>query len=535
VDATIDADDSAQMFRIIGLDRAAVTAKGPGKFTLNAQGPLDGAIKLNSRMTSAEGLDGRMQGTMQFSSEAGVSGQFDLAMGNVDLSWLRSSLVSPADRLTAALTSRVSVTGRKFKFENAMASVAGTPLRGKLDMDFTSVPRITGQIDADMIDAAAVIGSIAGFPLARADGASSWPTEPFTAGYFGITGRIAVSAAQANIGPYLVKDLRTSLRLEPSGLTAEAIEGEVADGKLSGEISLRKATEGLNLKARLGLQNVDARIALPLENNPFSGRLGLQFDVEGVGLSPKALVGSLAGNGTVSLERASVSGLDPRVFPTVMRAADRGLLLEPGKIRDAVTPWIDSGALEIAHADGVIAIAGGQVRLPTLIARAKGADVSASGNLDLVNSALDARVALTGTANVASSRPEIVIQLRGPLNAPKRNVDVASLAGWLALRAVDQQSKTLEAIEQGRGNARDPAMTIPDSEIIPDAPAPDRNIILPRPRVKAPEAPPAQRPAALDRASPLPPPLDIGPAPGARRPLPTRPQAISPPAERNTF
>ncbi len=189
----------------------------------------------------------------------------------------------------------------------------------------------------------------------------------------------------------------------------------------------------------------------------------------------------------------------------------------------------------------MIAIAGGQVRLPTLIARAKGADVSASGNLDLVNSALDARVALTGTANVASSRPEIVIQLRGPLNTPRRNVDVASLTGWLALRAVDQQSRTLEAIEQGRGIARDATPSIPDSEIIPDAPLPDRNIILPRPRVKAPETAPAQRPAALDRgaaperAAPLPPPLEIGPAPGARRPLPTRPQAISPPAERSTF
>jgi hypothetical protein len=224
-----------------------------------------------------------------------------------------------------------------------------------------------------------------------------------------------------------------------------------------------------------------------------------------------------------------------------MRAADRGLQLEPAKIRDAVTPWIDSGALEIAHADGVIAIAGGQVRLPTLIARAKGADVSASGNLDLVKSALDARVALTGTASVASSRPEIIIQLRGPLSAPKRNVDVASLAGWLALRAVDQQSKTLEAIEQGRGITRDPPQSFPDSEIIPDAPLPDRNITLPRPRVKAPEVTPAQRPAALERpaaverAAPLPPPLEIGPPPGARRPLPTRPQAISPPAERNTF
>ena len=43
IDASIETDDSAQMFRLIGLDRAASAAKGPGRFTINAQGPLDGA------------------------------------------------------------------------------------------------------------------------------------------------------------------------------------------------------------------------------------------------------------------------------------------------------------------------------------------------------------------------------------------------------------------------------------------------------------------------------------------------------------
>ncbi len=300
-DATIEADDSAQMFRLVGLDRAATIAKGPGKFTLNAQGPLDGAIKLDSRV-NADSLDGRVAGTLRLSNEMNASGQFDLAVTNADLGWLRTV---PGERMTAALTSRVTVNGRAFKFENAMASVSGAAMRGTMDVDLTSAPRLNGDVNADAFDAAAILGVIAGLPQARVEG---WSTEPFGAGWLGgASGQVALSATQVAIGQtYTVKKLRTSLRLEPSGLTAQAIEGEVADGKLSGEISLRKAAEGINLKARLGLQNVDAQIALPLENNPFSGRLGLQFDVEGAGLSPKALVGSLTGNGTVSLERASV-------------------------------------------------------------------------------------------------------------------------------------------------------------------------------------------------------------------------------------
>jgi len=119
-----------------------------------------------------------------------------------------------------------------------------------------------------------------------------------------------------------------------------------------------------------------------------------------------------------------------------------------------------------------------------------------------------------------AGRPEIIVLLRGPAVAPKRNIDVASLAGWLALRAVDQQSKKLEAIEQGRGAAREAPPSIPDTEVIPDQPVPDRSIVLPRPRVKLPEPAPAQKPAAaFERAAPLPPPLEIGPPPGFRRPL----------------
>ncbi len=539
VDASVEADDSAQIFRLIGLERAAASAKGPGRFVLNAQGPLDGAIKLDGRMTNADSLDARLQGTMRLSKEAGASGQFDLAVTNADLGWMRSSSGAPGDRLIAALTSRVIMNGRQFKFENAAGNIAGAAMRGAFDVDLASVPRVTGQFDADAIDAAVILAGIAGMPPSRAD-AAAWPAEPFSAGLLGgVSGRIALTAAQANIGPaYIVKKLRTSLRLDPSEFSAEAIEGDLADGKLSGEMSLRKAAEGLNLRARFSLKNADARAFLPLEGNPVAGRFGLQFDVEGAGLSAKALVGSLAGNGTLSLERANVSGLDPRVFPTVMRAADRGLALDPAKIRDAVAPWLDSGALEIAHADGVIAVAGGQARLSTMIARAKGADLTASGNLDLVNATLDARIVLSGPAAGSSGRPEIAVSLRGPLGGPKRNIDASALAGWLALRAVDQQSKKLEAIEQGRGPVRETTQSIPDADVIPDLPAPDRNVVLPRPRAKGPDPAPAQKPVTLERAAPLPPPLEIAPAPGLRRPAqaPTRPQATTPSAaERNTF
>ena len=56
------------------------------------------------------------------------------------------------------------MNGRQFKFENAMASVAGAAMRGTLDLDLASAPRVNGEINADTIDAAAILGGIAGMP-----------------------------------------------------------------------------------------------------------------------------------------------------------------------------------------------------------------------------------------------------------------------------------------------------------------------------------------------------------------------------------
>jgi large subunit ribosomal protein L24 len=52
-----------------------------------------------------------------------------------------------------------------------------------------------------------------------------------------------------------------------------------------------------------------------------------------------------------------------------------------------------------------------------------------------------------GAGSPISTRPEITIALKGPINAPKRTIDAAALANWLALRAVEQQSQKLDVLE----------------------------------------------------------------------------------------
>ena len=44
-------------------------------------------------------------------------------------------------------------------------------------------------------------------------------------------------------------------------------------------------------------------------------------------------------------------------------------------------------------------------------------------------------------------RPDVVIALKGPIETPKRTIDVAAFSNWLAVRAVEQQSRKLDVLE----------------------------------------------------------------------------------------
>jgi large subunit ribosomal protein L24 len=164
-----------------------------------------------------------------------------------------------------------------------------------------------------------------------------------------------------------------------------------------------------------------------------------------------------------------------------------------------------------------------------------------SGSVNLADAALEGRLTLFGMGGASvlpDTRPEITIALKGPVDAPKRSIDVAALASWLALRAVEQQSKKLEALE-GRPPAAPsytPAAAAtananPRTTPVQTAPALDATVpAAAHTEPDAPGARPAARtqpatpnvqkpkPAAptAERAPALPPPIDIRPAPAPR-------------------
>jgi large subunit ribosomal protein L24 len=297
-----------------------------------------------------------------------------------------------------------------------------------------------------------------------------------------------------------------------------------------------------------------------------SGRLTLDVNSEGSGMSPIALIGSLSGSGSFMLENGKLARINPAAFDAVIRAVDQGLPIDVPRVRDKVEAALAGGSLAVALAEGTIAINAGQARLSNTMVRAQGADLAVSGSVDLADASLDARLTLFGAAGPgapANTRPEVLIALKGSIDAAKRTTDVAALASWLALRAVEQQSRKLDVLE-GRDSAPAPvplptpavpgltpsanegaALSAPVQSTTgaidaaepkavhpePERPRPARAPIAPKSKAAAPVTEPLPPLPAPTDIRPLPVPRAPRPATQARQPVPPKP--LTPPAPRS--
>src|SRR5260221_14784734 len=105
---------------------------------------------------------------------------------------------------------------------------------------------------------------------------------------------------------------------------------------------------------------------------------------------------------------------------------------------------------------------------------AEGARAIVSGGYDIPAAQADIRVTIASTtAGAAASRPEIQLFSVGSPDALIRTVDVAALSSWLAVRAIDRETRRLDSIERGDPGPALPASISPRATAHPSAQAPD--------------------------------------------------------------
>jgi AsmA family/AsmA-like C-terminal region len=542
----LEADDGAALIELMALDRFIAADKRPGKLALTAKGALDGELALDGQL-AVGALTIAANGTLRTGRDAGPTMGLNLKVANANIRSPRPVAAGrPAELVPASFAAGIDLIEGRLHLTDLSGTVAGASVRGRLVLGLRQQPvAVDGELELGAMNLPALVATAIGIPAptgggsaAGASGAGLWPTEPFDQDALRLSGHVAVKSARVVFTPKLsARDVRGAVHFGEKQLAVEVADGNVAGGRLVGELVFLRDGEGLIARSRLAISGANAAELLP-GDGVLTGKLTVDLSAEGSGMSAVALMGSLAGNGTFKLENGRVVRLDPGAFETVTRAVDQGLPIDAVRIRDRMEAALASGVLTVPLAEGTITVEAGQARLGGVTVRAQRADLVVNGGVNLIDGALDARLTLLGAGGAgapANTRPEVLIMLRGPVDTPKRSIDVAALASWLALRAVEQQAKKLDVLE-GREPAAASArpaiklQSVPapgavatepatpgaaQSEPAASAPNP---AAPPQPTTSAPKPKPAAPAPAAEQAPPLPPPIDIRPAPAPRAP-----------------
>ncbi|MGY3407732.1 hypothetical protein ACVWZV_003845 [Bradyrhizobium sp. GM5.1] len=339
LDSKVATPQASALLALLGLDRVVAAGEGASQFEGRLSGAWRHQLQLNAKL-SGGGLDADAQGNVELSEP---KGSVNLRVRNANLGPLFGT--SPADKSVQSvnLSSRVGLSGNRLTFNDLESTLAGSHLRGHLAVTLDQEKTVDGEVGLDTLDLVPA--------LAMAIGAAGHDANaPLSAGLLGgWRGRVAFQALHGTLpGGIELRPFGGTVRSDGQSLALDAMKGGVGGGEMSASLDARNGANGLTLNARIELGNVDAAalryrdLALP------KGRASAQMALTSQGRSVAALTGALAGNGTVTLESAEISGLNPRAFEIAIRASDGGQIADDNRLRQLVEPALSAGPIAVA-------------------------------------------------------------------------------------------------------------------------------------------------------------------------------------------
>lgn len=542
LESKISTPQAASLTALLGLDRMVAAGDGASQI----EGKLSGAgrrpLQLNAKL-SGGGLDADANGSVDLSAPE-LKANVNLRVRNANLAPLFGT--SPADKSAqnVSLSSRLTLSGNRLTFDDLDGTASSSHLRGHVAVTLDQERSVDGEVGLDTLDLMPALALAIG-AAGRDSGA------PLGAGLIsGWRGRIVFQALRGSLPDGIeMRPFSGTIRSDGQSLALDALKGGVGGGEMSASLDARDGANGLALNAHLDLTNVDTASLHYRDLAVRKGRASMQMTLTSQGRSVSALTGALAGNGTVTLDSAEISGLNPRAFEIAIRASDAGQVSDDNRLRQLVEPALSAGPIAVASAQIAFTIRDGRLRVGATPLEAKNARAIVSGGYDIPADQADIRASLTPImTGLSGAPPEIQLFAAGPPDKLSRTVDVTPLSSWLAVRTIDRETRRLDAIERGEPPPATAALpTLVSPEPVPepaltDVPMPGRDPRRAPPKVrvepkaaptpKAPLAAPAvpSPPLASQQAAPLPPPIDVRPAPGPppARPRPKPPLVLTP-------
>jgi hypothetical protein len=503
VTASVDSGDAGKLVGMLfpggaASGRAAGGAK-PGRMLIRAAGvPAQGLTSLLTVDAADAAVTYRGQVAI---AEAGTTaeGELELRAGNgtalAALAGLAPAL--RADGVPVSARLKLGVDGTTVSMDKLVLQVGASRLTGKIALagGADGRRRIDASLGTEEIAVAALLNPLVDLRFGAAGAAEAvllgrpipWPDEPFSATAFdAFEGQIRLSAKRLTlVDGMAVEGAKLHIVLQPGKIEVKEIDGAALGGEVKAAVSIEKAPAGAEVRGTLamGLMLEELPGARPPRaSGPVLGRV----EFSGRGLSPRAVVSALQGEGSITFDDARLPGLAPGA---VAAAAEAALKAEPGKLaptlRQTLAAGLGAGSLPVGQASFGLEIADGLVRSRPLVIDAGDGRASGTARLDLKTLKIDSQwrleAKLPGGDAAAKPLPAVVVSYRAPvatLGAAELQIDTAVLEQELAARKIERDMEELERLR--KLNEADPRTApVPAAPAKGSAPGPEAPAVPP--------------------------------------------------------
>ena len=246
-------------------------------------------------------------------------------------------------------------------------------------------------------------------------------------------GTIKLAAAALSWGGFRLVQADLAFTLADGKATIDRLTGKLWGGDLAATAALDAGEDALSVEAKLtGAQLNQAGLSVA-DLNLADGTFDAAADLTTTGQSQAELMGRLAGTGRVAARDEVLKGFDLKAADDRLRNPSAASLLT------LVQAGARGGETKFSALTGTIKASGSIFASDDLVLTAEGGTLDANAAVNLPAYAVDARAALHLAD--APGAPPLVMRVAGPLDGPRRVLDINPLQTWLAQRGAKLPNK----------------------------------------------------------------------------------------------
>jgi len=375
-----------------------VTLGRPGETALTAAGSIADAIK-------AQGIDLQVAATVK--DPAGLAKGLGVEM-------------PPLPAVTAS--ARVADKDGGYRLQDVDVKIGASDLKGTAALYLGGArPRITADLQSTQLDLDELLPKGDDKPAPPAADGLLFPADPLPLdGLKAVDADINLAAARLRVNNMDVTGLRLGVLLQGGRLTVKPLQATVADGVISGEITLGADQAVPPLGINLNIAKLDyGKLAAAMGQKPVAeGTADVTLEVTGAGTSVRQLMARLDGKLRVVSEKG-------RIDSTLLNVASADIL--------SALPLVDSkGDKDLRCAVVDFDVVKGIANAKALVLETGGLSVVGVGGLNLrdetLNLVLEPRAKKTSLLSAAI----VPVAIRGTLAKPEPKVNPADLVTGVA-------------------------------------------------------------------------------------------------------